>query len=66
VPSWEKSPIWGEAVAELEGAADAERPKSREVRGTWVIVFPEVGEGGSVRTSDRGDKGVNYSKGIIM
>jgi hypothetical protein len=51
---------------ELEAAADAERPKPREVRGTWDIVPSEGGKRGSVRTSDRGDKEVNCSKRITM
>jgi hypothetical protein len=46
VPSWEKSPIWGGAGAQLEGAADAEYPRPREVRGTWDIMSSEGGERG--------------------
>jgi hypothetical protein len=37
-----------------------------EVRGHWDIVFPEGGERGSVRTSDREDKEVNCSKRITI
>jgi hypothetical protein len=66
VPSWEKSPIWGGARAELEVAADAEHPKPRQVRGTWDITSSEGGERGSVRTSDRGDKEVDCLKGITI
>jgi hypothetical protein len=55
MPLREKSPSWGGAGgAELEGAADAERPKPREVRGTWDIVPSEE------------DKEVNCSKRITM
>jgi hypothetical protein len=47
VPEWEKSPVWGGlGGAELEGAADAEHPKPREVRGTWDIVPSEGEKGG--------------------
>jgi hypothetical protein len=62
----EKISSWRGAGAELEAAADAERPKPMEVRGRWDIVFPEGGERGSVRTSDRGDKEVDCSKRITM
>jgi hypothetical protein len=54
------------AGAELEAAADAERPKPMEVRGSWDIVFPEGGERGSVTTSNREDKEVNCSKRITI
>jgi hypothetical protein len=43
----EKIPSSGRAGgAELEGVADAERPKPMEVRGYWDIVSSEGGERG--------------------
>jgi hypothetical protein len=62
----EKIPSWGAGGAELEAAADAEHPKPISVRGRWDIVSSEGGKGGSVETSDRGDKEVNCSKRITM
>jgi hypothetical protein len=47
----EKISSWRGAGAELEAAADAERPKPMEVRGCSDIVFPEGEKGRSVRTS---------------
>jgi hypothetical protein len=49
----EKIPSSGRAGgAELEGAADAERSKPMEVRGTWDMVFPEGGQRGDLMVEE--------------